>query len=180
MIKKPKYKIVIAGAIEPSNVSLDTLDKAKRVGRKIAKSGHFVVTGAHHGFPMFASMGARAAGGDVVYFSPAGNKEEHQHAYRLDTDHSDIIIYTGFGHSGANMFMAKSADAVILGLGKLHGLHEFVIALRAGKPVGVLTGEWETDDVVSRLAEEGKHSHIPIVFEDDPERLVLKLIELIK
>lgn len=180
MIKKPKYKICIAGAIEPNRVPLDTLDKAKRIGRKIAKSGHFVVTGAHHGFPMFASMGARAAGGDVIYFSPAGNKSEHIDAYRLDTNHSDIIIYTGFGHTGANMFMSKSADAVILGLGKLHGVHEFVLALQAGKPVGVLKGDWETDEVVNRFAKSGKHSHIPIVFEEDPEQLVLKLLELIK
>lgn len=176
----PKFKICIAGAIEPSNVPLDTLDKAKRIGRKIAKTGHFVLTGAHHGFPMFASMGARAAGGDVIYFSPAGNRQEHVEGYRLDTDHSDIIIYTGFGHAGANLFMSKSADAVIVGCGKLNGLHEFGLALQAGKPVGVLRGDWETDDVINRLALQGKHSHIPVVFEDDPEQLVLKLIELIK
>ena len=180
MIKKPKYKICIAGAIEPASVALDTLDKAKRVGRKIAKSGHFVVTGAHHGFPMFASMGARAAGGDVIYFSPAGNKSEHTDGYRLDDNHADIIIYTGFGHAGANVFMAKSADAVILGLGKLEGLHEFGLALQAGKPVGVLKGNWEMEEFVEKLSLAGKHSHIPIVFEEDPEQLVLKLIELIK
>ncbi len=180
MIKKQKYKICIAGAIEPANVPLDTLDKAKRIGRKIAKTGHFVLTGAHHGFPMFASMGARAAGGDVIYFSPAGSREEHVDGYRLDTDHGDVIIYTGFGPAGANMFMSKSADAVILGCGKMEGLHEFDIALRAGKPVGVLTGDWEVDQAVRLLSLEGKKSHVPIVFEEDPEQLVYKLLELIK
>lgn len=180
MKKASTYKICIAGAIEPASLPLDVLDKAKRIGRKIGKLGHVVMTGAHHGFPLFASMGARAAGGNVVYISPAAGRDEHVDAYRLDADHSDIIVYSGFGATGAKLMLAKSADAVILGCGKPDGLHEFDSALRAGKPVGVLLGSWEAETIAHRLAHVGKASHVPVVFEEDPEQLVYKLIELIK
>jgi uncharacterized protein (TIGR00725 family) len=175
-MKKPRYKIAVAGAIETSGASLGALEQAKNIGKAIAKRGHFVVTGSHHGFPMFSAIGAKESGGDVIYFSPASDKSEHKEVYRMDTDHADVIVYTGFGHSGSNIFLARSADAVIVGFGKLDALHEFDLALRAGKPVGVLRGEWETDEALKKLSHA---SHQPVIFEDDPDKLVDKLIEMI-
>lgn len=176
MVKKPRYKIAVSGAIETSGASLDALERAKGIGRAVAKHGHFLVTGSHHGFPMFSAIGAKESGGDVIYFSPASDKTEHKEVYRMDTDHADVIVYTGFGHSGSNIFLARSADAVIVGFGKLDALHEFDLALRAGKPVGVLRGDWETDAALKKLS---NTSHKPVIFEDDPEKLVEKLLELI-
>ncbi len=180
MKNKPKYKICVAGAVETSGCSLDTLELAKRIGKAVAKSGHFLVTGAHHGFPMFSAMGARDKGGEVVYFSPAARHAEHVDAYRLDTDHSDMIIYTGFGYVGSDILMTRTSDAVIIGCGKLDTLHEFTLAFKEGKPVGILKGDWEVDDVIKRLVGENPGSHVPVIFEDDPEQLVRKLLELIK
>ncbi len=176
MVKKSRYKIAVAGAIENSGASLAALEKAKKLGRAVASRGHFLVTGSHHGFPLFSAIGAKESGGDVIYFSPASNLDEHVDAYRLDSDNADIIVYTGFGHSGANIFLARSADAVIVGFGKLDALHEFDLALQAGKPVGVLRGDWETDAVIEKLSEV---SHKPVVFEDDPDRLIEKLLEMV-
>lgn len=176
MVKKPRYKIAVAGAIETSGASLDALEKAKNIGKAIAKRGHFVVTGSHHGFPMFSAIGAQEHGGDVIYFSPAASHQEHTDVYRLDGHNADVIVYTGFGHSGSNIFLARSADAVIVGFGKLDALHEFDLALRAGKPVGVLRGDWETDEALKKLS---NASHKPVIFEDDPDKLVEKLLELV-
>ncbi len=175
-MKKPRYKIAVAGAIETSGASLEALERAKKLGRAIADRGHFLMTGAHHGFPLFSAIGAKESGGDVIYFSPAGNASEHAEAYRLDSDHADVIIYTGFGHAGSNIFLARSADAVIIGLGKPDALHEFDLALRAGKPVGVLRGDWEIDEALQKLS---TASNKPVVFEDDPDKLVDKLIEMV-
>ncbi len=179
-MKSRRYKIAIAGAIETSDCGLDVLTLAKRVGKAIGKSGHFVITGSHHGFPLFAAIGAKEAKGEVVYFSPAANLREHREAYRLDSDQADIIIYTGFGHTGTQIFTTRSADAVIIGCGKIDAIHEFTLALKEGKPVGVLRGAWEMDEVIKRLVGKNPGSHQAVVFEDNPEKLVQKLIELIK
>lgn len=180
MKKSSAYKICIAGAVETSGVPLETLEKAKRVGKRIAKSGHMVITGAHHGFPLFSAIGARGAGGHVVYFSPAAGKYEHIDAYRLDADHADMIVYTGFGQSGAKLMAARSADAFIIGCGKPDSLHEFIMLAHEGKPVGILLGNWEAEEVLHRLTGGRGGSHLPVVYDEDPERLVGKLIELIK
>lgn len=179
-MNKPRFKIAVAGAIETHDCSLDVLEKAKAVGRAIGKGGHFVITGSHHGFPQFSAIGAKEAKGEVIYFSPAAGLREHEAAYRLDSEHADIIVYTGFGHVGAQIFMTRSADAVILGCGKIDAIHEFTLALKEGKPVGVLRGVWEMDDVIKRLVGETPGSHQAVIFEDDPKTLVEKLIELIK
>lgn len=180
MKTNPRYKICVAGAVETSGCSLDTIDIAKRIGKAVAKHGHFVLTGSHHGFPMFSAAGAKAKGGEVIYFSPAARQEEHIDAYRLDTEHADIIIYTGFGFVGSDILMTRASDAVIVGCGKLDALHEFTLAFKEGKPVGVLKGDWETDEVIKKLVGENPGSHVPVIFDEDPERLVKKLIELIK
>ena len=178
-MKKPRtHKIHIAGGAETSGLSLDGVEKAKRVGKRLAKLGHTVVTGAHHGFPMFSAAGARAAGGAVVYFSPAASLHEHTDAYRLDADHADMIVYTGFGHSGAGLMAARSADAFIIGFGRPESLHDYAHALQHGKPVGILRGEWGAEEALQRLG--GSGTHVPLVHDEDPERLVMRLIELIK
>ncbi len=178
-MKKSRHKIAIAGAIDASGASLETLEKAKKLGKAIASKGHFLVTGSHHGFPMFSAMGAKEAGGNVIYFSPAASKEEHQEVYRLDHDNADLVVYTGFGQGGAGIFLARSADAVIIGCGKLDSLHEFNLALKSGKPVGVLRGDWEEDEVIKKVLGGYPRSHQPVVFEDDPDKLVDKLVEMI-
>ncbi len=175
-MKKKRFKIAVSGATETSGASLETLAQAKKLGEAVAKRGHFLVTGAHHGFPMFSAIGAKESGGDVIYFSPAANRDEHRDVYRLDHDTADLVVYTGFGHAGSNVLLARSADAVIIGMGKLDALHEFDVALRAGKPVGVLQGDWETDHALKKLS---SASHQPVVFENDPDKLVDKLLELI-
>lgn len=179
-MKGPRYKIAIAGAVETQDCSLDTLESARKIGQVVGKKKHFLVTGGQHGFPHFSALGAKDVKGEVIYFSPAANLKEHKEAYRLDASIADLIIYTGFGHVGSGVFISRSADAVIIGCGKFDALHEFTLALKEGKPVGVLKGDWETDEVIERLVGDWHGSHLPIVFEDDPEKLVEKLIELIK
>jgi uncharacterized protein (TIGR00725 family) len=174
-MKAKRYKIAVSGAIETSGIGIHALDEAKTLGKAIGKRGHILMTGSHHGFPLFSAMGAKDAGGETIYFSPASHEKEHTEGYRLDTDYGDVIIYTGFGEIGSNIFLARSADAVVVGFGKPGALHEFDLALRAGKPVGILKGSWNTDEALEKLAHA---SHKPVVVEDDPDMLIEKLIEL--
>lgn len=175
-----RYKIAIAGVVETFDCGTKTLDLAKRLGKFVAQKNHFLVTGSYHGFPQFAAQGAKEAGGEVVYFSPASNFHEHKQVYRLDTANSELIIYTGFGHVGSSLFLTKSCDAVIIGCGKIDALHEFTLAIQEGKPVGVLKGDWETDDIIKKFIGGSERTHMPVVFEEDPEKLIEKVIEMIK
>lgn len=176
-----KFKICVSGAAQTGHCSPDALEKTKELGREIVKQGGVLVTGATTGAPYWAAIGAKEAGGFVVGVSPARFEKEHTEKYELPLDYHDIIIYTGFGYSGRNLLLTRSADAVIISCGRMGTLNEFTIAFEDKKPIGVLTetggmaDELENIVAKSHRAEEGK-----IVYDSDPKSLVKKLIEMIK
>lgn len=179
----PKYKICVSGAAETDLCGPDAFQKAEELGKEIIHQGAVLVNGATTGFPYWAAKGAKAADGIVVGISPATSEGEHLKGYKLPVDYQDLVIYTGFGYSGRNLLLTRSADAVIVGCGRMGTINEFTIAFEDKKPIGVLEGDWETDEVVrlviekSHRAEEMKDK---IVFSKDPKELVSKLIEIIK
>jgi hypothetical protein len=92
-------------------------------------------------------------------------------------------MYTGHGYSGRNLLLTRMADAVIVGCGRLGTLNEFTIAFEDRKPIGVLEGSWETDEVVKLIIEKskrGKEMESKIIFSSDPKDLVSKVIAKIK
>src|SRR3989338_6856118 len=94
-----KYKICVSGAAETGHCAADALDKAKELGKEIVKHNAVLVTGATTGFPLWAAMGAKEAGGFSIGLSPAISEREHVEKYNLPLDYFDIIIYTGSGYS---------------------------------------------------------------------------------
>lgn len=179
MEMKEKFKICVAGAVESNACGTDSLDLAHKIGEEVVKHGGVLITGAGSGFPLWAAKGAKEAGGQTLMFSPAGSKREHREAYRLPNDANDIIVYTGFGYVGSDLLMTKSSDAVIIGCGKVGTIHEFTMAYEEGKPIGVLEGPWDTDEVIKAIVGNKHRTDKPIIFEKDPEKLVKKLIEII-
>ena len=132
-----QIKICVSGAAETGHCGLDALDKAKELGREIARQGAVLVTGATTGFPLWVSMGAKEEGGMCIGFSPAASEKEHVEVYKLPLDYLDLIIYTGFGYAGRDLLLTRSADAVITGCGRIGTIHEFTIAFEDGKPIGI-------------------------------------------
>ena len=62
-------------------------------------------------------------------------------------------------------------------------INEFTVAFEDKKPIGVLEGEWETDEVLTTLIEKSHRAEEikdRIVFESEPKILLDKLIELIE
>ncbi|MEZ4210684.1 MAG: hypothetical protein R3B39_00055 [Candidatus Paceibacterota bacterium] len=180
MKESKKFKICIAGAVETNACGLDALDKAKEIGKYVAKSGSVLITGAGSGFPLWAASGAKEAGGQTLMFSPAGSKSEHNDLYRLPDHVHDIIVYTGFGYTGSDLLMTKSSDAVIVGCGRVGTIHEFTMAYEEGKPIGVLEGAWDTDEIIRAIVGKKTRTDKPIVFDSDPKKLVEKLLEILK
>lgn len=175
-----KFKICVSGAAETGHCGPEALEMAKEVGKEIALHKAVLVTGATTGAPFWASIGAKEVGGFSIGLSPAKNEKEHIEEYRLPVDYMDVIIYTGFGYSGRNLLLTRSADAVIFCCGRMGTLNEFTIAFEDVKPMGVLEGPWETDELFKEMVEKSHRGPGNIVYDSDPKRLVEKVIELIR
>lgn len=175
-----KLKICVSGAAETLHCGPSALDKAKELGKEIVRQGAIIVTGATTGFPFWSAIGAKEEGGISIGLSPAATEKEHTEVYRLPVDYIDLIIYTGFGYTMRDILLTRSTDAVILGCGRIGTIHEFTVAFEDGKPIGILEGEWETDEVIKNIIDKGHRPNDKIVFDSDPKRLVEKVIELIK
>lgn len=174
-----KYKICVSGAAITDHCQADTMNKTKLLGEEIVKQGGVLVTGATIGVPLWAAMGAKEAKGFSIGLSPASSEVEHVKKYHLPTDLFDIIIYTGFGYSGRNLLLTRSADAVIISCGRMGTLNEFTIAFEDNKPIGVLIGTGGISDEIKTIVEKAHRGSHNIVFDSNPKNLVGKLIKLI-
>ena len=175
-----RAKLCVSGAAETGHCGLQAFDRAKEMGREIARRGAILVTGATTGFPLWAAMGLKEEGGVAVGLSPASSEAEHAGVYKLPLDYLDLIIYTGFGYSGRNLLLTRASDAVLIGCGRVGTINEFTIAFEDGKPIGVLEGEWETDEVVRMIIEKGRRPKPKIVFDSDPAALVERVLALVE
>ncbi len=173
------YKICVSGAADTAHCGAGAQEKAHALGTAIAASGSILIDGATTGFPLFASQGAKEAGGRVVGFSPAASRRQHRHTYRLPTAWHDLIIYTGFGYSGRDILLTQSSDAVIVGCGRIGTFHEFTTAFEDHKPIGVLEGPWATDDIIKEIIAKARGENVAVVFDADPQTLVAKVEKLI-
>ncbi len=175
-----KYKIVISGAAQISHCCKEIEELSKEVGREIARQNCILVTGATTGVPYFAAQGCKEAGGFNVGFSPAPSESAHLKTYKLPVDPFDVMIYTGADYVGRNIIMTKSADGVIIICGRMGTLHEFATAFEIQKPIGVLEGSGGTADKIREIATGPYRGVKKIIYEKEPQKLVKKLIELIK
>ena len=175
-----KFKICVSGAAETGHCAEGALEKAKELGREIVRHNAILVTGATTGFPFWATIGAKEEGGISIGLSPAADEREHIERYRLPVDYMDMIVYTGFGYSGRNLLLTRSADAVIVGCGRMGTLNEFTIAYEDEKPIGVLVGTGGTADMVKDIVERANRGPGKIIYEEDPKILVEKVITLVR
>lgn len=178
-LKLLRYSICVSGAAAGQTVKLSRT-KAEALGVAIAKSGHIVTTGATIGLPYFAAYAAKLHNGTSVGFSPASSLREHIRKYRLPHDVFDFINFTGMSYVGRDLYLVQSSDAVITVGGRFGSLHEFTSALEAHKPCGVLLGSGGTADAIPELIQTLDPAMGDlIIFDDDPERLVSKIVKLL-
>lgn len=172
-------KICVSGAAETGYCGLDAFEKAKEVGREIAKQGAIITSGATTGFPLYAAMGAKDECGFSIGFSPAATEREHVESYKLPLEYMDVIVYTGFGYSGRDLLLVRSSDAVIVGCGRIGTLNEFSVAFEDRRPLGVLEGSWETDEILRRVIDSAHRPNNRVIFDSDPKAMVERLIEMV-
>jgi len=175
-----QIKIGVSGAAETGHCGIDAEEKGKELGRQIAQQGAILLTGATTGFPMWSAMGAKEAGGLSVGLSPATGEKEHIETYNLPLEYMDMIIYTGFGYPGRDIIFTHSTDGTLFGCGRIGTIHEFTVAFEDGKPIGILEGAWETDEVLHDIINNGHRPSDMIIFDSDPKALVERVIEMVK
>ncbi|MFA6258021.1 MAG: hypothetical protein WC671_03380 [Candidatus Paceibacterota bacterium] len=175
-----QIKICVSGAAETGNCGVDALEKAKELGREIARQGAVLVTGATTGFPFWAAIGAKEEGGISIGISPAASEKEHVEVYKLPLDYMDLIIYTGFGYPGRDLLLTRSADAVICGCGRIGTIHEFTVAFEDKKPIGIFEGTWDMGAELEEIIAKGHRPNSKIVIGSDPKKLLEGVIALVK
>lgn len=176
--REPQYSICVSGAAAGITVKASS-DLAEQVGAAIAAKGHILTTGATVGLPYYAARGAKLAGGVSIGFSPASSLREHLHKYRLPHAYFDFINFTGLNYVGRDQYLVQSSDAVITIGGRFGSLHEFVTALEAGKPCGVLLGSGGTADLIPQLLDLDPSFKRLVVFDDNPEKLVDMITDIL-
>lgn len=174
-----RYSICVSGAAAGPTVK-SSAELAERAGRAIAKNGHILTTGATVGLPYYAALGAKKAGGMSIGFSPANSLREHMRKYRLPREGFDFINFTGMQYVGRDLYLIQSSDAIITVGGRFGSLHEFTSALEDHKPCGVLLGSGGTADIIPELMQRLQPPENDLViYDDDPERLVARIIEVL-
>jgi uncharacterized protein (TIGR00725 family) len=136
-LRKPIIAIIGAG-----KCSKKLRDMAADVGRYVAKNGGIVVCGGLGGVMEGASRGAKEGGGTVIGIIPSDDKNDAN-------EFVDYVIPTGFGE-GRNIFVVRTADAIIALPGKYGTLSEMALALHAGKPL-VSVSAWKLGDEVQQV-----------------------------
>lgn len=170
-------KVCVSGAADTGYCGLDAFDKAKEVGREIARRGAIITTGATTGFPLYAAMGAKDESGFSIGFSPAATEREHVETYKLPLEYMDVIVYTGFGYAGRDLLLVRSSDAVVIGCGRIGTLNEFAVAFEDRRPLGVLEGSWETDELLQHFYNSAHRPNDQLIYDSDPKALVERLVE---
>src|SRR4051812_26324615 len=168
-MKAQRITIGVSGAAEVAHCGPSVIPLAKEIGREIARQGAQIVTGATSGFPMYSAEGAKEAGGFSFGLSPAASKKEHIETYRLPLKALDAVVYTGFGFPGRDLMMVRSADAIVIGCGRIGTIHEFTVAWEANMPMGILVGDWPTDEVIHNIIDNSNRNNPMVIFEKDPK-----------
>jgi uncharacterized protein (TIGR00725 family) len=168
-------KIAVSGSGKGKDTSL--IEKAKILGREIAKHKHILLTGGCNGYPYAALRGALLEGGKVIAYSPANNKEEHIQKYRFPVDADVEYIFTGLGIPERNLPLVKAAHIIIILDGKIGTLNEFTIAFHENKKIGILKSG-KLPEIIPKIADicDKTGEKEKIVYETDPKKLLHLLL----
>ncbi len=151
---------------------------AYRLGEAIAERDAILITGGCPGLPYEAVRGAKVKGGLVVGISPGLSIDEHRGKYGSPVEGFDLLIYTGSGLMGREITSIRSCDMIVIVGGRTGTLGEFAIAYDEGRLIGVLAGTRGITELVETIVQDsGKETGACILYDDDPKRLIDRLIE---
>ncbi|MBW2980093.1 hypothetical protein KY360_01580 [Candidatus Woesearchaeota archaeon] len=171
-------KVAVSGAGRDDGIVPKIAEKAKELGKELAKQGHVLLTGGCGGYPKAAAQGALEENGKVVAYSPAKDEDEHKERYGFPMGIFTEVKYTGAGIPERNIPLVKDANAVIMIGGQTGTLNEFTLAFHEGKAIGVLKGSGGVTDLIPKIADvcDKIGEKDLVVYSDKPKELVKKLM----
>ncbi len=178
--KRLKYAICVSGSAMAEVCTKNAKELVMELGRQVALNDAFLVTGATTGMPDYAAQGCKEVGGISIGVSPAFSEKDHVRHYKLPLENYDLMMYTGFGYSGRNLFLTRMADAVISVCGRIGTLNEFTIAFEDKKPIGVLEDTGGLVNEFRKIVDSAYRGPGNIVYGTEPKKLVKDVIKLIK
>ena len=170
------------------DITAGLAEKARTIGREIARLGHVVVTGGCPGLPHEAVLGAWEEAGLAVGFSPATSAEDHVERIGYPTEGFADMVFVPRSYPLAsdpeacrkyrNVASVFSVDAAVFIGGGTGTMNEFTIAHDRGVPLGVLADSGGiTCGVIQALLGVISGPSPPVIFEEDPEALVAAVVE---
>lgn len=165
------------GVIGSSQKGSGGTEKAMQIGREIAKSDCYLLTGGCTGLPYAAVRGAKEEGGVTVGISPAESREEHVEKYRYPVEGHDLLIFTGAGLKGRNVILVRSCDGVIATSGSMGTLNELTIAHDEKKIIGLLKSVPGAAEEFEQISEKLGRPGRKIVTSEKPEQLVNQVLQ---
>lgn len=174
-----KLKIGVMGSAGEVNDNI-LRERAREVGREIARHNCILLNGATTGMPNEAAIGCKQEEGMSIGISPALNLDDHINKWKLPHEQSDIIIYTGFGFNLRNILNIRSSDALVFLRGSLGTLNEFTIAFEEGKIIGVLENMGGISGFFNEIIQIAKkETGATIIYDSDPKKLIRRMIQLV-
>lgn len=180
-------KVGIFGSAAGSDKK-DILEKARELGRELAKRGHTIITGGCIGMPQEVVLGANEAGGKCIAFSPAVDLESHlkDPAYTKEGFSDFVFIPKDYEHVNnpavckkyRNVSSCAAVDVGIIVGGRIGTMNEFTNLYDMGKDIGILEGTGGiTKSAIEVLQKEAsKKSCSRIVRNSNPVALIKELL----
>jgi uncharacterized protein (TIGR00725 family) len=172
-----RMKVGVVGSAG-GDLAPEVLERAREMGRCLARHDVIIVTGSAPGLPHEVVLGAKEIGTMVLGISPAHSLDEHRDVYRAPWEEYDALIFTGSGLMGREIEIIRTCEAIVVIGGRSGTLGEFAIAYDEARLIGALTGTGGiADHIPELLTVINKETGAAIVTDDDPERLFEKMME---
>jgi len=190
-----KFKVAIYGSAgsQGTDKNISLFERAAvKIGKKLAKQGCIVITGACTGLPYIAAEGAVKSGGEAWGFAAASSRKVlDKTTPRCNNDIYSKLVYVpnnlkylkdiSVARKFRNVTSAAYSDAGIIISGLWGTMSEFTHMYDFGKVIGVLKGSGGVaDELPGLLKRLKKPSKAVVIFEKSPEKLVQKVLGELK
>jgi len=181
-------KIGVYGSAE-QKMQKGLANKAREIGKAIARNKHILVTGGCLGLPYEAVLGANERKGECIAYSPGKDLEEHVKMYSMPRKGFTGFVFVpeDYEHIGnkkvclkyRNVSSVAAVDAAVIISGRIGTMNEFTIAYDLSKRIGILE---ETDGITKEainvlLRDARKETGATVIFDKDPENLIERITQ---
>ena len=179
---KGQIKVVVLGAaVDEKTIDPGLTRRLQALGKRVAKEGGVLITGAAPGVPQVAARAAYEAGAVTIGVSPARSLADHNQNFKMPTESLSILELTGAGRGMG--FIEREAplieygDILVYANGRSGTLGELVAGMHEPKVIALLEGSGGvTAEARRKILPHLGQGKAVVVADSDPERLMRKAI----